>query len=324
MVGMSRWKRAFIALVVAGFVAGCAGADEKFDTVSNEIDGAATATSPGVDDIDLGGGDALETADEGDGGGSDDGESGEPSDPADPVGGSPLTSSGRQFISTAELGVEVEDVGAASRRAVTIVEGKGGALFGGSSSFRDQPEAVLTLKVPPQDFASTLTQLGDLGTVVSQTVDTQDVTERVVDLESRIQTSSASVDRLQGFLGGATSVADVAAFESELVKRETDLETLRAQLRTIEGQIDLATIVLTIHEEGEEDAAAGAEDDEEELPGFLDGLSGGWNAFLDFGTVALAVLGAFLPWLPLLLVVVIAARLTRRLGRRPPDPVPAE
>jgi hypothetical protein len=301
--------RALVALLVLVGLAGCAQTAED-DAASVDDDSSAT-----VGDIDLGGGDALETgsaaerSDEGSGG-EGDGEA-----PIEPVGGSPLTASGRQFISTAELGVEVDDVSEATQRAIRVVEGKGGALFGESSTYEGEPQAVLTLKVPPADFATTLRELGELGTVVSQTVDTQDVTERVVDLESRIETASTSVNRLQGFLGGAGSVADVAAFEAELVARETELETLRAQLRTLEAQIDLATIVLTVRAEGDDRNDEAEEEDD--LPGFVDGLRGGWEAFVDAGTVSLAVVGAVLPWLPVVLLLLVAVRLTRRFTRPP-------
>ncbi len=49
-----------------------------------------------------------------------------------------------------------------------------------------------------------------------------------------------------GFLDEATNVTDVASLESELLRRETDLEKLRAQKRALDGRVDLATIVLTV------------------------------------------------------------------------------
>jgi hypothetical protein len=81
---------------------------------------------------------------------------------------------------------------------------------------------------------------------VSQTVYADDVTERVVDLESRITTAAASVERLREFLEGATDLEDVAQLEAELLSRETDLELLRGQLRTLEDSVALATIVLVL------------------------------------------------------------------------------
>jgi hypothetical protein len=70
----------------------------------------------------------------------------------------------------------------------------------------------------------------------------------VVDLESRIGTAEASVERLRSLLEGATDIKQVVELENELLERETQLETLRGSLRTISDAVDLATITLTITE----------------------------------------------------------------------------
>jgi hypothetical protein len=67
-----------------------------------------------------------------------------------------------------------------------------------------------------------------------------------VDLESRITTAEASVERLRTFLEGATTMEDVAQLEAQLLQRETDLELLRGELRTVQDQVALATIVLVL------------------------------------------------------------------------------
>ena len=57
-----------------------------------------------------------------------------------------------------------------------------------------------------------------------------------------------SVARLRRLLEEAVKLEDVAQIERELLDRETTLEVLRGQLRTLRGQVDLATITLTIHQ----------------------------------------------------------------------------
>jgi hypothetical protein len=222
--------------------------------------------------------------------------------------------SSRKVVSTASLTVEVESVVTASAEAVVAAEGVGGVLFAESTSYRDGARSVLTLKVPPDAFTPTLATLAGFGEPLTQEVSSDDVTERVVDLASRIKTAEASVDRLRTFLEGVTSVSDVAQIEGELLVRETDLENLQGQLRTLENQVDLATIVLTLTEPDTVDEPV--EEEDSALPGFLDGLEGGWGAFLAVGTVALAILGALLPWIPLVVLALLAVRYGRRLRDR--------
>ena len=153
---------------------------------------------------------------------------------------------GRSIVYTASLEIEVDDVIAAGRRALVELQGLGGVLFGQETSSGPEPRSVLTIKVRPENFAAALDRLAGLGTLVSQTVYADDVTERVVDLQSRITTAEASVERLRAFLEGATDLEGVTAMEAQLLQRETDLELMRGELRTLGDQVALATIVLVL------------------------------------------------------------------------------
>ena len=82
----------------------------------------------------------------------------------------------------------------------------------------------------------------------TQNVSADDVTERIVDVQSRINTAEASVERLRSLLEAAVDIKTIVELENELLQRETQLETMRGSLRTLEDQVALATIVLTITE----------------------------------------------------------------------------
>jgi hypothetical protein len=153
---------------------------------------------------------------------------------------------GRDIIYVANLNVSVNDVAVASREATRIIQGLGGFVFGQQTSGGNDAVSVLTFKVLPEDFQTALDRLGDIGEVRSQQITSDDVTERVVNIESRIITAEASVTRLQGFLANATDINTIANLERELLERETQLETLRGQLRTLQDQVALATITVTI------------------------------------------------------------------------------
>jgi hypothetical protein len=155
---------------------------------------------------------------------------------------------GRSIVYTASLEVVVDDVVAAGEQVRVAMEGIGGLLFGQETTTGTGARSVLTIKVRPEDFQEALARLSGIGTLVSQSVSADDVTERVVDLQSRITTAEASVERLRSFLEGATDLEDVATLEAQLLERETNLELLRGQLRTLEDQVALATIVLVLRE----------------------------------------------------------------------------
>ena len=153
---------------------------------------------------------------------------------------------GRDIIYRATIEVQSEDVAAASREAVAVVQGLGGIVFSQSTRTEPRPRTEITFKVLPADFSTALERLAGVGKLIDQVITSDDVTEVIVDLESRIITAEASVTRLRKFLEEATELEDVAQLERELLDRETTLERLRGQIGTLRGQVDLATITLTI------------------------------------------------------------------------------
>jgi hypothetical protein len=243
-------------IVVLALSAACSGQGGHDDSSSASDLGAATlATGPDHDVDDTDQLDAPEATPEPS---AEDAEA-ERAD-AGPSGAAPVSdvvgiaTQGRSVIHTATVEVEVPDVAGASRRAQDAVAGVGGLLFGQEATTEPRPRTTLTFKVPPTRFAEALRRLEGLGSVRSQHLSADDVTGSVVDLRSRITTAEVSVARLRSLLEQAATLEQVAALEGQLLERETDLERLRAQLRTIQELVELATIHLSLQEPADEPA----------------------------------------------------------------------
>ena len=159
-----------------------------------------------------------------------------------------------------------------------------------------------------------LKKLAGLGERLSQSQTAEDVTTQVVDTRSRVATQTRSVARVRALLAQANNLGEVVQIESELAKREADLESLEAQLSRLKDTTELATIEVTFV-----GPTAVVATDEANL-GFLTGLRGGWDAFVQIVLVGLTVLGALLPFLLAASLIAVPAWLILR-GRRP-APVP--
>ncbi len=162
-----------------------------------------------------------------------------------PPAGTNPANLGRDVIFTGDLAIDTRDVSAAVVAARAIVRSSGGYVFGQELG---GAATVMSLKIPAEFFEDAVERLSELGTVRTVRITSQDVTERIVDLESQISTSEVSVDRLRALLAEAGNINAITRLESELLDRETNLERLRGQLRTLQDQVALSTIVLTLRE----------------------------------------------------------------------------
>ena len=114
---------------------------------------------------------------------------------------------GREIVFTADLTVAVNDVTSAGDEATRLIQSLGGFLFGQRTVGSPEPTSVLTFKVQPDRFQEALSRLGSIGEIRSQNVSANDVTEAIVDLESRISTATASVERLRALTSRNTVTA---------------------------------------------------------------------------------------------------------------------
>ncbi len=221
-------------------------------------------------------------------------------------------------VRTGDLSVRVDDVAAAADAAGRLVTGAGGQVTGDQRSTRtgSVASADLVLRLTPATFDATVDKLAALGTELDRNLSSTDVTDEVVDLDSRLATQRAGVDRVRTLLSGAKTLGEVVQVEAELTRRTADLESLEARLQALQGKASLGTVTLHL-------LAA----DTTTLPvasdrlSFLDGLSGGWHTVVDLARLGSVAVGALLPFVPFALVLLAVTLWLRR--RRQVLPVPA-
>jgi len=133
-------------------------------------------------------------------------------------------------------------------------------------------------------------------------------------VNSRVESMTASVARVRALLAQATTIAEVISIESELSVREANLESLQQQQAYLSGQVALSTVSLTLTAVTNDPTSTAEPTDD---TGFVAGLKAGWAGLLDFLTWIGGVLGALLPFLPIIAVIgLLAWWLIRRTRRR--------
>lgn len=228
---------------------------------------------------------------------------------------------GVHIIRTAHLSVRVKDVPDALDRARTAAENAGG-MIGDETTDRDShghERSRVTLRVPQESYEEVLDELAGGGRLLERNVTAKDVTDQVVDVESRIKSQRASVARVRELMDRAEKLSDVVTLEGELGTRQSELEALLAQQDSLKNRTTLATITLRLTETPP--PAAPAEDED---PTLLDALSGGWNAFTTgLKWIGIAV-AAVLPFAAVLaLLAFLATRFVRSRNQASAESSPA-
>ncbi|MFJ6510030.1 DUF4349 domain-containing protein [Streptomyces sp. NPDC091406] len=226
---------------------------------------------------------------------------------------------GTHVIRTATLSVEVKSVPKAVAAARGTAEGAGGLVASENTERLDDTYETshLVLRVPQERFQEVLRELAGSGKLLSRTSNAKDVTDQVVDVESRISTQRASVARVRELMDQAEKISDVVALEGELSSRQADLESLLAQQASLKDRTSLATITLDLTPPD----APGDDGSKDEDPGFLDALGGGWDAFVTMLRWIAVAFGAAFPFLLTAALALLVWRVVR--ARRASREVPA-
>ncbi len=219
----------------------------------------------------------------------------------------------RQVIRTASVVIvvadpvagatQVREVGSRFDAWVTSEEIRSDEAYGYGAS--------LVMSVPATRLDEFLDALGAIGRQAHRSQTAADVTERLVDVDARIRTLEASIARVQELMDRTGSVADIATVERELTDRQSDLESMRAIQKNLQGQVERAqvSVSLTTRPVGEN--------------AFADGLAAAWRALQDSILALFWLVGALIPFVVAIGAVWLVVRaILRRRPRKPKQPRP--
>ncbi len=181
--------------------------------------------------------------------------------------------------------------------------------------------AHLVLRIPSADFGEAMADLEDVADLKFSGRSAEDVTTQVIDTQVRLRAQRRSIARITTLLDRAQDLRDIVLIESQLTRRQADLDSLEQQSSYLRDQTSLATITVDIDHER---AAAEEADDR---TGFLAGLSAGWHGLVAVAVGLATAAGALLPWMVVLLVLAGPGWLVfhwLRRRRAAPGEAPAE
>ena len=231
-----------------------------------------------------------------------------------------LALSTQSIIYTAALTVRVSDVTAKATEATGFVTAVGGYVSSEQEIIppgkQGVPQINLELKIPAAQFFPTLAKLkaSAFGKSLSFNQHSQNVTQQVADVNSRVVSAQAAIKQLRALLTKAGSVSQLLSVQNTINNQESNLEALLAQQRALAHETSYATVTVLLvgHH-----ARIVKKHHKKAATGFLAGLRGGWHALVLVVGWVLTALGSALPFLiPVALIGGIAFESRRRLARK--------
>ena len=235
----------------------------------------------------------------------------EPGDSA--LQASSTTPLSRAVISTGQVTLESQRISRARAEIVRLVTSWGGSVADEETTSDDKGRilhSTLVLRVPSDRFESAMTAFATLGKVTQRSRESEDVTTQVIDNAARVRAAEHSIRQIELLLSRAEKLGDIIAIESDLARRQADLDSLKSQQEWLEDQTSLSTVNVYLSRPGT--AGPGKRD----ARGFLVGLEGGWDALKGATVLALTVVGAVLPFAVLMVLLGVPVWLVVR--RRQP------
>lgn len=287
-------KKLAVILAVTLLLAGCSGAglgDSAADTSGGQSDlqGSAPAESDGVSDGDSASGDVQANA----------------------------AAQQRAIVRTGEMRVEVSNLSASREALRSQAAQYGGYVSDSNTRLHRTGDATwstgyIVLRVPSERYEAMQEDVRAEGTVVSQSTETKDVTDQLVDLEARLTNLRDRRERLRTFYDRANDTEELLRVERELSEVQGEIERLEAQKRSLEQRVAYSTLRVELEENRPDTTRESVPYHEQPLVGvFLDSLT---DVYI-FGRAALVTFVAAAPWLGVLAIPVFGIqRLIRRRG----------
>lgn len=231
------------------------------------------------------------------------------------------------MVRSASLLIGTDDVGSARDRFVAAVLAMGGRvlsesvvatkrssnLIGVDESmgsyptpwYPSGPGIWLGVQVPTDQYEKAVAAARTAGEVVQSQQSAYDVGSQVSENETRIRALDTSLKRLNALMSQANGISDVIALEGAIADRQSELDALRSEQRSLANQTAMSTINVSFMTPTDARSSVDPMPTRTWWESFVSGLSGFWN-WLG---------GALVIASPLLFVGVLIAWIRRRQRR---------
>ncbi len=167
----------------------------------------------------------------------------------------------------------------------------------------------MTIRIPAEKLDEFLLAVGEVSNVISRNESVTDVTLEYVDLESHKRVLLAEQERLLELLEKAETIEDIISLESRLSQVRYQIESMEAQLRTMDNRVNYSTVYLYINEVAKLTPVKEQTVWEKISTGFASSLYNVGEGFVNFGIGFIIFLPYLLVWVIIIVVFTLLLKL---------------
>lgn len=160
-----------------------------------------------------------------------------------------ITSQNKKIIKTGEIVIESKDIFKTKESLDKIIES--------SKAYYEQENITtgstysnynFTIRIPFNSFDSFIQKL-EKGNdkISSKSIQAQDVSIQFLDIESRLKSKKAYLERYQEMVKSAKTTKDLLEIEEQIRQLQEDIESNSTLLRSLSDQVNYSTLTIRIH-----------------------------------------------------------------------------
>jgi hypothetical protein len=156
----------------------------------------------------------------------------------------------QKIIKTSQINLEVQNVTATMdplKRIAAAHEGYIGSLSV-NTGYGDRMYAVLTMRVPSREFDSAIAEIKALGSLTSESLSAEDVTEEYVDLQARRSALAGQLAQYTRILEKAENVSEILEVQVQIERVQVEIDRIDGRLKYLDNRVDYGTITVTLRE----------------------------------------------------------------------------
>ncbi|MEL7588789.1 MAG: DUF4349 domain-containing protein [Prolixibacteraceae bacterium] len=199
--------------------------------------------------------------------------------PAEPVDQAAVT---KKIIKDGRMGIQVSDLDQSKAEVASLLKKHEGYYANESFSNTDYESSwQLKIRVPSGKFEAFISDVeSGEGEILYKEIQSRDVTDQFIDLESRLDTKKAYLTRYNELLKKAKDVKEILEIEEKIRVLEEEIDSTTGRLKYLNDQVDYSTLDLTLSKQ--KDYKFKPEHRSKFVERLKLSLSRGWFGFVNF------------------------------------------